>query len=189
MRASVIKMCETCNSEFSVLQHDVNRGRGRFCSKSCAASGTHNSAYKHGNATRFKGQTKEYKTWAQVKTRTTNPNSQNAAYYMGRGIKMCDRWLNSFEAFYEDMGPAPTPKHSIDRIDPNGDYEPGNCRWATHIEQMNNIRNNKRIEFGGVVMTQEEWGRVTGIRGSVIQKRLKRGWTVEKALTTQLMRR
>lgn len=96
---------------------------------------------------------------------------------------MCERWLNSFENFLEDMGKAPSNKHSVDRIDNNGDYEPSNCRWATHKEQMSNTRATKLIELDGRVETQEEWGRITGLGGLTILKRLKRGWSIQDTLT------
>lgn len=188
MRTMVTRKCRNCGCKFDLRLSDVNRGRGLYCGKSCAASGVNNSSYKHGNSTRSAGQTKEYKTWSGVKQRTTNPNEQNSKYYLGRGIKMCDRWLDSFENFLADMGEAPSPKHSIDRIDVNGNYEPGNCRWATRSEQMSNTRLTRWLELDGEKMTQEQWGDVTGIGGTTICKRLKRGWSVEKALTTPKMR-
>ncbi len=180
------RICENCSKEFFITVYDADRGRGRFCGRNCAASGKHNSAYRHGNSTRKSGQTKEYKTWAGIKQRTTNSNNENSKYYVLRGIKMCDRWLNSFDNFLEDMGKSPSPKHSIDRIDVNGNYEPSNCRWATHLEQMSNMRSNKILTLDGESHTQEEWGRITGIGGTAICKRLRRGWTVEKALKTPL---
>lgn len=91
----------------------------------------------HGH-TRHKRFSPEYRTWAQMKTRCTNPKAVSYKYYGGRGITVCDRWMNNFAAFLEDMGLRPSPKHSLDRIDNNGDYEPGNCRWATMAEQMAN---------------------------------------------------
>lgn len=177
------KICETCGKEFKIRVSDVNRGRGRFCGKRCARMGNNNPAYKHGNASKS-GFTKEYKTWAGIKRRTTSDRDQNSPYYFGRGIKMCDRWFNSFENFLADMGKAPSPSHSIDRIDNDGDYTPENCRWATRAEQMINMRSNRWLTLNEVTKTQEEWGRVTGLGGLTILKRLKRGWSVEKALTT-----
>jgi hypothetical protein len=88
--------------------------------------------------------TVEYKTWIGIKKRCLNSSANNYVNYGGRGIKVCDRWLESFENFYADMGRKPSPEHSIDRIDVDGDYEPSNCRWATRREQMLNTRKQKR---------------------------------------------
>lgn len=170
---------------FEIRLSDKKRGRGRFCSKSCAASGKNNSSYKHGNATRS-GQTKEYRTWASVKDRTTNRHAQNYKYYGGRGVTMYDGWLNNYQSFLEHVGKAPSEKHELDRIDNDGNYEPNNVRWATRKQQMANRRSSKFIEFRGQRKTQEEWGEITGIGGTNICKRLKRGWSVEKALTKPL---
>jgi hypothetical protein len=81
---------------------------------------------KHGHAQKGK-RSGEYRSWTGAKARTTNPNTRDWKNYGGRGIRMCDRWLNSFENFLADMGPKPSPKHSLDRIDNDGNYEPGNC--------------------------------------------------------------
>lgn len=90
--------------------------------------------------------TPEYIVWVAMRARCHNPKSPNYAYYGGRGIKVCDRWLNDMAAFVSDMGPRPSPNHSIDRKDGNGNYEPGNCRWATKMEQIVN-RSATKLSF------------------------------------------
>ena len=93
--------------------------------------------YKHGHKKRFE-QTKEYLAWVSMKDRCLNPNFKDYDRYGGRGIKVCERWLNSFENFLDDVGLAPNIEYSIDRIDNNGNYEPGNVRWADDWTQVNN---------------------------------------------------
>lgn len=105
--------------------------------------------------------------------------------YGGRGIKVCDRWMNSFENFYADMGPRPEGM-SLERIDNDGDYEPGNCTWVTTPEQGANQRTNRYLEHDGERLTVMQWSRRTGLSKHVICSRLKKGWSVEKTLTTPL---
>jgi len=88
--------------------------------------------------------TKEYRTYSHMKTRCYNPNYDKFHRYGGRGIKVCDRWLESFDNFFADMGLAPSPKHSIDRINNDGNYEPSNCKWSTQSEQTRNKTHHKR---------------------------------------------
>lgn len=87
--------------------------------------------------------TPEYRTWIRIKTRCENKNTPYYYNYGGRGISVCERWSNSFENFYSDMGERPTPQHSIERKDNNGNYEPSNCVWETRCKQQQNIRKQK----------------------------------------------
>jgi hypothetical protein len=136
----------------------------------------------------------EYRVWVGMVQRCAARNAGRKKYagYAGRGIKVCQRWRESFAAFYADMGPRPSPKHSIDRINNDGDYEPGNCRWATASQQACNKRvnavhglrkGNHVLTFNGSTRCLSEWARLTGIGRMTIQYRLWRGWSVEDALT------
>jgi hypothetical protein len=102
--------------------------------------------------------------------------------YGGRGIKVCEQWRD-FENFLADMGEQPSGK-SLDRIDNDGDYEPGNCRWATAKQQSRNRGNNRLLAYGGKTRCVTEWAEMTGMGSSVIYGRLSRGWTVKATLTT-----
>lgn len=103
--------------------------------------------------------------------------------YGGRGVKVCDRWKNSFGDFLQDMGERPD-NMSIDRIENSKGYKPENCRWATKEEQMQNVRTNRNITFNGETLCLTAWARKLGITHSSLQGRLKRGWSLEKTLTT-----
>lgn len=126
--------------------------------------------------------TPEWKIWNGIRSRCSNRREPGFKNYGGRGIRICERWL-SFENFFADMGPRPSPKHSIERKENDGDYEPGNCVWATAKEQANNTRANRFIEFGGERLTLSQWSVRTGLTREAIAARLKRGWTISHALT------
>lgn len=138
------------------------------------------------NASHGKRHEPEYAVWYLMRQRCDDPDNSG---YGGRGINVCDRW-QSFERFYEDMGPRPTPDHQIDRIDNDGPYSPDNCRWATRIENCNNRRDNVLIEWRGEALTVPEWSRRTGVGKHPLWHRLFRlGWSVERALTTPVRQR
>jgi hypothetical protein len=121
-----------------------------------------------------------------MKDRCFNKKQKYYADYGGRGITVCEQWQgkNGFVTFKTDMGLRPSTKHSLDRF-PNkdGNYEPGNCRWATAVEQNRNRRNNRILTFAGKSQCTTEWAEETGIKASTIEMRLARGWTIEKTLT------
>lgn len=99
----------------------------------------------------------EYKSYHKMLERCYNPKANNYEDYGGRGIKVCQRWLESFENFFADMGLRPSPKHSLERKNNDGIYEPLNCRWATKKEQANNRRSSTRYQYDGLDMTQAQW--------------------------------
>jgi len=134
--------------------------------------------YTHGLS-----KTPEYKAWYSMKQRCFNPNYQYYSHYGGRGIAVCDRWLNS-KHFLADMGSRPTAKHSLDRIDNNADYSPKNCKWSTKAEQDNNKRNNHLITIDDVTLTIAQWAEKMGISHQVIYSRLKSGWSEFAAVMT-----
>lgn len=125
------------------------------------------------------GKTKEYTTWSGIKDRCFNTNYKKYKDYGGRGITVCDRWIDSYDNFLKDMGRAPSQKHTIERENVNGNYEPSNCRWATMKEQQNNRRNNRMIEFNGLTMTLSQWCSKLNINYKRTQSRLNLGWSIE----------
>lgn len=145
-RAMWLCRCE-CGSEKSVAAGNLRSGGtvSCGCQRKESAAKTHST---HGMA-RVGDVSPEHIAWVGMKGRCLNKNHKHYAHYGARGIVVCDRWLDSFENFFADMGPRPSPKHSIDRIDVNGNYEPRNCRWATWKEQARNKRNNVRITVRG----------------------------------------
>lgn len=124
----------------------------------------------------------EYSTWTNMKARCYNQNNPAYNDYGGRGIQVCDRWLESFENFYNDMGKKPTSKHSLDRIDVDGDYCPSNCRWADAKTQANNTRRNHFLEYNGIKHTLAEWSLIIGKSHKLIGDRLSLGWSIGEAL-------
>jgi hypothetical protein len=126
---------------------------------------------------------REYKIWADMHKRCENPNQKTFNYYGGRGIKVCERW-NDFRNFYLDMGKCPE-SFTLDRLDCDGDYEPSNCRWASMKEQSRNRRSNHMITFNGKTQCLTAWAEETGITRGALKQRIKRNWSIEKALTTK----
>lgn len=135
------------------------------------------------NTTHGMTYTSERRIWNQMHQRCRNPNTKFYSDYGGRGIRVCDEWRD-FVAFYRDMGPRPSTRHTIERTDNNGNYEPGNCVWATRQRQANNRRSNHRLAFNGLDLTLAEWSRRLNHHPTLIRQRLARGWSPERALMT-----
>lgn len=127
--------------------------------------------------------TPEYGTWTAMKSRCYTKSNVAYPYYGGRGITVCERWLHSFQNFLDDMGHKPTPNHSLDRIDSDGNYCPENCRWADSETQNNNLRSNRHLTFNGKTQTIAQWAREVGLHKNALISRLEWGWPIEDALT------
>ncbi|SBV91819.1 hypothetical protein [uncultured Dysgonomonas sp.] len=139
------------------------------------------------NKSHGKSKTSIFNIWVSMRARCYNTNGRYYSDYGGRGINVCDRWLESFENFYEDMGDRPSSKHSLDRIDVNGNYEPANCRWATKLEQANNTRNTVFLTHNGITKPISDWARSLGLNKQTIRSRIKQGETdMDKILSTRL---
>jgi hypothetical protein len=119
--------------------------------------------------------------------RCRHPSHVRFARYGGRGIKVCERW-ESFENFLADMGNRPHGA-TLDRINTDGDYEPGNCRWATRVEQARNLNRNHRLTLNGESLPLSAWAERLGMCAATIRYRVEEGWSDEAALTTPLLRR
>lgn len=171
-RFHVVCRCD-CGKEVPVREDCLKSGNTRSCG--CLQLRVVKAAAKHGMH-----QTRTYRIWAGMRQRCTNPNAQKAHLYCGAGITVDERW-NDFSSFIEDMGEAPAGM-SIDRIDGTRGYSKANCRWATPVQQANNMRTNKVIEFNGQRKTLAEWARSLGIKANTLNCRLRRGWPIERAL-------
>lgn len=120
-----------------------------------------------------------------MRQRCSNENNNRYKNYGGRGITVCDDWKDNFQAFYEwAIKNGYRENLTLDRKNPNKNYEPNNCRWITQKEQQNNKTNNRFLEYKGEKHTLGEWSEITGIKLATIWARLDRGWSIEKTLTT-----
>jgi len=162
-----------CGKIFKAIHSMVINKRTKSCG--CLTT-THN-----------KSNNPEYRIWIDIKRRCLDPRVKGYTNYGAKGITVSEAWLSSFENFYRDMGPRPGPDYSIDRIDNNNGYCKDNCRWATDKQQNNNRGTfNKLLEFNGKVQTQSQWAQELGMNDDTFHRRLKRGWSVEKTITTKL---
>lgn len=179
--------CE-CGREVSVIGRNLTDGR----SKGCRWCGH----LKHGQAKRRPARPAVYNIWLAMHSRCYGNHPTFRKNYQSRGIKVCQRWRESFDAFIADMGGRPTDSHSIDRVNNDGNYScgrceecvaagwPANCRWATPTEQSNNKRNSRLLTFRGEVRSITQWARIVGLDQNTIAYRLATGMSEEQALAT-----
>lgn len=166
--------CE-CGNEIAVYRGHLLNGSTKSCG--CLRVDVGKATRKH-----FGKGTPEYTSWQLAKDRCFNPNGIHYALYGGRGITMCAEWARDFPAFLEHVGPRPAKGYSLDRIDMNGDYTPGNVRWATQKEQCNNKRNNVLLTHNGKTQNVTQWAEELGIPVCNILTRIARGKSVGVAL-------
>lgn len=129
--------------------------------------------------------TPEYTTWREMKRRCCNPRCPEYHLYGGRGIAICDRWRHSFVNFLADMGPKPSPDHSVQRVDNDGNYEPTNVVWATPLEQAQNTRKVRLLTYNGETMSIRAWARKLGLEHSTLRRRIALGWPPEKVFSSE----
>jgi hypothetical protein len=171
-------LCQ-CGLKAAVSGRELRMHRSLSCG--CLAVDLTTLRIKHGGT-----YTAEYLIWHAAKSRCRNPNGSNFHLYGGAGITFCDRWLNDFAAFYADMGPRPSRRHSLDRRDGTKGYEPGNCRWATRDTQNSNKRTNHFVDYAGRRLTITQAVRAAGsvVNPSTANGRIQRGWDVARAVET-----
>ena len=177
-------LCEcACGVQTVVSTAHLNDGHTRSCG--CLKSlATKQRMTTHGLSKR-----PEYRAWSRMIMRCCNKNSPDYPAYGARGIKVCDQWRRDFPAFFSHIGPRPSAKYSLDRIDVNGDYQPGNVRWATTCEQAANTRRTKYLELDGQRLNLSAWAKRCGLKKSTqLKRRLEAGWTLREALTTPARR-
>lgn len=168
-----------CGKESVVVGGDLKNGGTKSCG--CLRAEVQlTSAKTHGGS-----RTREYKIYQGMIFRCINPKARGYEHYGGRGISVAPRWMQSFENFIADMGMAPTSRHSIDRFpDPNGNYEPKNCRWATSKQQARNRNTSAFIEVEGQQVNVADAADNAGLSYELVRTRLRMGWTVSKTLNT-----
>ncbi len=187
-------LCD-CGKQSEVLGKFLRNGTTKSCG--CLSSDTTAlRSLRHGHSQRG-NRRPEYRCWKAVIQRCTNTNATYYENYGGRGIKVCEGFVN-YETFFSTLGTKPTRKHEIDRVDNDLHYSCGSCaqclregwkmnlRWATRIQSSNNRRNNHFVEFQGIKLTLTQWAEKIGINANSIKNRLRRGWSVAKALTQPL---
>lgn len=147
----------------------------------CRACANRRLKTRHGHSPKA-GPTPEYAAWRAMLQRCYDESSDNYSLYGARGISVCESWQASFDAFIAEMGPRPSPRHSLDREDNDGNYELSNCRWALPKQQQRNRRNNRTLSIDGRAQCVTAWAEEAGIPASVVFDRLRKGWADRDAV-------
>lgn len=170
-----------CGNEKVISTKNLLHSNGEKGTMSCGCLVRENHVYTHD-----KSQTRIYRIWQKIKQRCCNKHHKHYEYYGGRGITICNEWLDDFQTFYKwSMDNGYADNLTIDRIDVNGNYEPSNCRWATRKEQMNNTRQNHFLTYNGKTQTVKQWSEELGINYQTIQGRLRRGLPISQVLSKE----
>jgi hypothetical protein len=164
-----------CGESVQVFTTNLRRGLTRSC-------GCINREIGMKRITHGMSKSLEYRCWQAMLSRCLNPKNIGFHNYGGAGVRVCDRWRHSFENFLADMGEAPFAGASIDRKDNKGNYDPGNCRWATRQQQNNNKTSNRMIDIEGKTQSLAEWSRELGVNPYSVSTRIQRGWDDVDAL-------
>jgi len=168
----------TCGNKVVVPAKSLKTGNNKSCG--CLKK----ELDKTRGITHGLSKTPEYHAWDNIKGRCYNINDKRFSDYGGRGITVCEEWKNDFLAFYNCVGPRPSKKHSIDRIDNDGDYRQGNVKWSTAKEQQNNTRQNHYITVNGKTLNIAQWSILVGIHRGTLNHRLTKGWSDYDAVFT-----
>lgn len=169
-----------CGNRVSVYGTNLTSGKSRSCG--CLSVELARARFTKHDCARSNAVTAEYRAWQHMRDRCFNPKNKSYHDYGGRGITVCQEWRDDFGTFYEYIGPKPSSAHSLDRFpDMNGNYEPGNVRWATHTEQAHNTRRNRRARDGTLIC---EIRNECGVSNSTYARRIREGWAPERAATT-----
>lgn len=163
-----------CGKEKIVLGHSLRTGASRSCNKCHLLTGGHGM-----------WKSKEFSVWGNMKDRCTNPNNPRYKNYGGKGIIVCERWVNSFPNFFSDMGES--NGLTLERKDVSGNYEPNNCKWADAKEQARNRTNNVRYTYEKETLCVSEWCEKLNMKYSTFTHRIQRGWSIEETIETPVI--
>lgn len=172
--------CE-CGAERIVFGSNLRKGTTRSCGCFLRDISTTHGHTKHVGG---KSMSPEYRSWHHMVSRCTNPKNKDFSHYGGRGVTVCDAWRSSFAVFFAHIGARPSLRHSIDRIDNEKGYEPGNVQWATQRQQCRNQRKTRFVEWRGERLPLIEACERAGLSRGTVRDRLAKGWTVEASLAT-----